>query len=122
MTKMLSGLSIREEAPRVLEGFEDLARRHPETIKGLASTNSRFLVDILTLTESPDEKLAARAEVVHTAVETILATDKSAVVKSTVNVIQEGLSGVGAKMMSYVSVWLDERICHCSDNLTRASL
>ena len=99
---MMNSLSIKDKAESTLEGLDLLTKRSPAMIKQLASTNHRFLVDLLSLTESSNDELAGRAEALHTAVDSIVATDQDALARTTVDIIHEGLFGSGARTMSCV--------------------
>lgn len=98
---MLEGLSTEERAPSALRGLEALAKRDAGIVTQLASRNGRFLVDILTLTESPDDQLATRAEVLNAMIETILAADRTRLTNVRVGLIQESLQGTGSSSVSY---------------------
>jgi hypothetical protein len=101
LSELVNGLSIENKAQFALEGAEVFAKQNADVLKHLASTDSRFLLNILTLTESADEQVAAQAERLNHTVESFLAAEgEDAFAEVTARLVREGLSGAGSSSFS----------------------
>ena len=93
LAEMINGLTIEERAPFALSGLETLTKENEEIIRELVSNRSRVLINLLSLTESPDEQLASRAEVVKETIDSILTGDPVQISENSMTrLVHDGLS------------------------------
>lgn len=105
LTEMINGLSLEEKAPIAIQGLEVLAKENRDLLRRLASINSKLLINVISLTESPDEHVASEAKELKAAIESILAGDQGEELgHSMIRLVHEGLSGAGPSSVTYVSL------------------
>ncbi|KAI9786287.1 MAG: hypothetical protein M1816_008096 [Peltula sp. TS41687] len=105
LTEMMNGLSVEEKAPVALQGLEVIAKENKALLRRLVSSNSKMLINIISLTESPDERLASEAKDLKTTIESILAGEGDQELgQSMVGLVHDGLSGAGPTSVTVQSL------------------
>ncbi len=72
LKRLFEGLSNEEQSSSVRDGFTFLFDRNPEMMKEVLSRDGRYFGNILRMTQSTDEQVAADGEALESFVESIL--------------------------------------------------
>jgi hypothetical protein len=92
LSLMVDSLSISEEASAALEGFQDILKEDPETLRKFISSSggTRLLQSLLLASQSPDDDIAAKATEVNASIQA-LDSSSSGSNQAIFTVIQENL-------------------------------
>lgn len=84
LSGLTKSLTIREEAKPALRGFDIVAKANGKVLRESIRNKSELLSNLLSLTESSDETLAAHAEITSAAIESLFSEKHGALLSDSI--------------------------------------
>jgi hypothetical protein len=101
LSSITKSLSLSEEAPRALQGLEEIVQRNPSMLKTYVSsdTGSSLLQTLLLASESPDDEIALKAAEVNASIQPLVGTGSDSR-QAIFNVIHQNLRHASPESLS----------------------
>ncbi|KAL9610067.1 MAG: hypothetical protein Q9167_005204 [Letrouitia subvulpina] len=105
LSAMVDGLSLPNQREESLDRLETTIRQHPTSIKeyGASPNGLAFLSKLLSLTESPNEIIAEKAQKVNNALEAISSTEHG-FSQASETIVRRGINSADAESLSVLAI------------------